>query len=162
MARRGRPANIWSNNGTNFVRTEKELREALKRLESERIGEQLSDERVQWHFNPPYSPHFGGAWERLVHSAERALKAVVGKQFANDETLLTFMAEVESLMNGRPLTRVSTDYRDEGALTPNHFLLGRGNLNIPPNIVNNKDLCSRRRWKHAQVMTQHFWKRWLR
>jgi len=30
------------------------------------------------------------------------------------------MAEVESQMNGRPLTHVSTDYRDEEALTPNH------------------------------------------
>ena len=75
MARRGRPANIWSDNGTNFVGTEKELREALKRLDSERIGDQLSSERVQWHFNPPSSPHFGGVWERLVHSAKRA-KAV--------------------------------------------------------------------------------------
>ena len=102
MARRGRPANIWSDNGTNFVGTERELREALARLDSERIGDQLSNERVQWHFNPPSSPHFGGAWERLVQSAKRALKAVVGKQRVNDETLLTFMAEVESLMNGRP------------------------------------------------------------
>ncbi|XP_020615567.1 uncharacterized protein LOC110053651 [Orbicella faveolata] len=47
MARRGRPANIWSDNGNNFVGAEKELREALKRLDSERIGDQLSDERVQ-------------------------------------------------------------------------------------------------------------------
>ena len=67
-------------------------------------------------FNPS-SPHFGGTWERLIQSAKRALKAVVGKQCANDETLLTFMAEVESLMHGRPLTHVSTDYRDEEALT---------------------------------------------
>jgi len=89
---------------------------------ADRIGDQLSNERVQWHFNPPSSPHFGGAWERLVQSAKRALKAVVGKQRVNDETLLTFM-------NGRPLTHVSTDYRDEEALTPNHFLLGRGNPN---------------------------------
>jgi len=71
---------------------------------------------------------FGGAWERLVQSAKRALKAVVGKQRVNDETLLTFMAEVESLMNGRPLTHVRTDYRDEEALTPNHFPVGRGTL----------------------------------
>ena len=162
MARRGRPANIWSDNGTNFVGTEKELREALKRLDSERIGDQLSNERVQWHFNPPSSPHFGGAWERPVQSAKKALKEVVGKQLVNDETLLTFMAEVESLMNGRPLTQVSTDYRDEEALTPNLFLLGRGNPNFPSDIVNDKDLCSRKKWKHAQVMTQHFWKRWLR
>ena len=73
VARRGRPANIWSNNGTNFVGTERELREALKRLDSERIGDQLFNERVQCHFNPPSSPRFGGAWERLVQSAKRAL-----------------------------------------------------------------------------------------
>ena len=90
IARRGRPADVWSDNGTNFVGTEKELREALKRLDSERIGDKLSDERVQWHFNPPSLPHFGGPWERLVQSAKRALKAVVGKQRVNDETLLTF------------------------------------------------------------------------
>ena len=52
MARRGQPANIWSDNGTNFVGTEKELREAVKRLDGERIGDQLSADGVQWHFNP--------------------------------------------------------------------------------------------------------------
>ena len=153
IAKRGKPANIWSDNGTNFVGAEKELREAVKRLDGERISDQLSADGVQWHFNPPSSPHFGGVWERLVQSAKRALKAVAGKQCVNDETLLTFMAEVESLLNGRPLTHVSTDYRDEEALTPNHFLLGRGNPNVPPDVVNDKDLCSRKRWKHAQVMT---------
>ena len=51
MARRRRPVNIWSDNGTNFVETEKE--EALKRLDSERIGDQLSNERVQGPNFPP-------------------------------------------------------------------------------------------------------------
>jgi len=46
MARRGGPANIWSER-TNFVGTEKKLREAPARLDSERIGGQLSNERVQ-------------------------------------------------------------------------------------------------------------------
>ena len=162
MARRGRLAHIWSDNGTNFVSAEKELREAVKRLDRARVGNQLSVDGVQWHFNPPSSPHFGGAWERLVQYAKRTLTAVAGKQCVNDETLLTLMAEVESLLNGRPLTHVTSDYREEEALTPNHFLLGRANPNFPPDAVNDKDLCSRRRWKHAQVMTQHFWKRWLR
>ena len=95
-------------------------------------------------------------------SAKRALKAVVRKQCVNNETLLTFMAEVESLMSGRPLTHVSTDYRHEEALTPNHFLLGWRNPNFPPDVVNDKDLCSRKRLKQAQVLTQYFWKSWLR
>ena len=59
VARRGQPAHIWSDNGTNFVVAEKELREAVKRLDGERIGDQLSADGVQWHFNPPSSPHFG-------------------------------------------------------------------------------------------------------
>ncbi|KAL9969332.1 hypothetical protein ACROYT_G021532 [Oculina patagonica] len=59
---------------------------------------------VQWHFNPPASPHFGGVWERLVKSAKQALKAVAGNQRVTDETLLTFIAEAESMMNSRPLT----------------------------------------------------------
>ncbi|KAK2564468.1 hypothetical protein P5673_011910 [Acropora cervicornis] len=136
MARRRKPANIWLDNGTNF---------ALKHLDNERIVDQLSTEKVPWHFNRPSSLHFGGAWECLVQSAKRVLKAVVGKQCVNDEMLLTFMAEVESLMNGRPLTHVSTDYRDEEALTPNHFLLGRANPNFLPDVVNDKDLCNRKR-----------------
>ena len=79
MARRGRPAHIWSDNGTNFVGAEKELREAMRRLDSERVSNQLSVDEIQWHFNSPSSPHFGGASERLVQSAKRALKAVAGK-----------------------------------------------------------------------------------
>ena len=51
--------------------------------------------------------------------------------------------------------------KDLDSLTPNHFLLGRANLNLPLDVVSDGDLCSRERWKHAQVMTNHFWRRWL-
>ena len=69
----------------------------------------LSADGVQWHFNPLSFPHFGGAWEHLVQSAKKALRAVAGKQCVNDQTLLTFTAEVESLWNGRPLTHATSD-----------------------------------------------------
>ena len=107
------------------------------------------------------SSHFGGTWERLVRSTKRALKAIAGKQRVTDEALLTFMAEAESLVNSRPLTPLSSDCKDLEALIPNHFLLGRANLNLPLDVVSDGDLCSRKRWKHAQVMTNHFWRRWL-
>ena len=95
-------------------------------------------------------------------STKRALKAIAGKQRVTDETLLTFMAEVESLVNSRPLTPLNSDCKDLEALKPNHFLLGRANLNLPLDVVSDGDLCSRKRWKHAQVMTNHFWRRdWL-
>lgn len=39
MAIRRRPANIWSDNGTNFAGAEKELRVALEHLDREQIGD---------------------------------------------------------------------------------------------------------------------------
>ena len=104
----------------------------------------------------------GGIWETMVQSVKRALKSVAGKHWVNDETLLTFMAEVESLLNAHPLTHVSVGPRDEETLTPNHFLVGRASPNVPQDVVCERDLYSRKVWKHAQVMTDHFWKRWLR
>ena len=162
IARRGKPAHLWSDCGTNFVGANREIRQALKQWNQAQVEDQLCQEGIQWHFNPPASPHFGGAWERLVQSAKRALNSVAAKQRVTDETLLTFLAEVESLLNGRPLTHVSSDPQDEETLTPNHFLTGRANINLPIDVVTDRDLNSRKRWRHAQVMTNHFWKRWLR
>ena len=122
----------------------------------------MVQQEIEWHFNPPAAPHFGGVWERLVQSCKRAIRAVVGKQILTDEVLLTVMAEVEALLNSRPLTHVSTHLSDEEALTPNHFLLGRPSPNLPPDIFVGKEISSRRQWRQTQVVTNHVWKRWLK
>lgn len=161
VARRRKPVHLWSDRGTNFVSTNKEIGQAIKRWNQSQIEDQLSQEGIQWHFNPPASPHFGGAWERLVQSAKKALNAVAARQRVTDETVLTFLTEVEALLNSRPLTHISSDPQDEEALTPNHFLIGRTSNNLPMDVVTDRDMSSRKRWKHAQIITNHFWKRWL-
>ena len=80
----------------------------------------------------------GGIWERLVKSAKKALKITLNGQLVNDETLLTLMAEIESLLNSRPLTHVSIDPQDLEAITPNHFLIGRNSPNIPPDVFDER------------------------
>ena len=162
IARRGRPSQIYSDNGTNLKAGEKELRLCLQRLNQAQLADALTQEQVDWCFSPPASPHFGGSWERLVRSAKRALYAVIGDRAVTDEMLLTVMAEVEGLLNSRPLTHVSTDPNDYEALTPNHFLLGHASPNLPPGIFEDGDLCSRRRWRHTQRLVDHIWKRWRR
>ena len=162
MARRGKPRNIYSDNGTNFVGAERELTECLDGLDQAKISDTLSQDRIQWFFNPPSAPHFGGVWERLVKSAKKALKIILNGQLVNDETLLTVMVEVESLLNSRPLTHVSVDPQDLEPITPNHFLLGRNSPNMPPGVFDERDLNSRKRWRQAQTLTDHFWRRWLR
>ena len=68
IGRRGRPRCIYSDNGTNLVGGERELREALLEWNQQRIDETLSQENIMWRFNPPTTSHMGGAWERLVAS----------------------------------------------------------------------------------------------
>ena len=47
------------------------------------------------------------------------------EQLLDDEGLNTLMCEVEAIVNGRPLTKLSDDPRDLEPLTPNHLLLLR-------------------------------------
>ena len=162
IARRGRPQQIFSDNGTNLKAGERELRACLRELNQNQVADAMTQEDIDWRFNPPASPHFGGVWERVVRSAKRALVAIIGQNTVTDEMLLTVVTEVEGLLNSRPLTHVSADPNDLQALTPNHFLIGRASPNLPPGIFDDSDMSHRRRWRHAQRLIDHFWKRWRR
>ena len=48
-----------------------------------------------------------GVWERPVQTTKKHLKNVVGDGLLNDLELRTLLAEVESIVNNRPLTAVS-------------------------------------------------------
>ena len=104
----------------------------------------------------------GGCWERLVASVKRTLRAVIGSQHVTDEVLTTVLAEVEFVLNSRPLIYVSSDAGDPAALTPNHLLLGRDAPCLPPGVHSDERLNVKRRWKQAQLIVEHFWKRWSR
>ncbi|XP_011879230.1 PREDICTED: uncharacterized protein LOC105568293, partial [Vollenhovia emeryi] len=71
IGRRGRPTKIYSDNATNFVGADRELKEmyqfARAQMEGD-SGEALSNEGIEWSFIPPLSPHMGGIWEAGVKS----------------------------------------------------------------------------------------------
>ena len=149
ISRRGRPKVIYSDNGTNLRAGDREIREGLERMQKQKIADTLTQQEIEWHFSPPSAPHFGGIWERIVRSCKEALKFTLNARATSDEVLTTVFAEVESLLNGRPLTHLSVDPNDSEPLTPNHFLLGRPNPNLPPDVIVESDISSRRRWKTA-------------
>ncbi|XP_075258365.1 uncharacterized protein LOC142350403 [Convolutriloba macropyga] len=66
IARRGMPLVFCSDNGTNFVGTEKELLLCFLNLAKKKIASELAQKGVKWKFNPPAAPHHGGVWESKV------------------------------------------------------------------------------------------------
>ena len=162
IARRGQPVQMRSDNGGNFVKGEKELREAIAKWNQKKIHSFLLNENIKWVFNPPAGSHHGGAWERCIRTTRKVMKALLKEQPLDDEGLLTLLAEVESIINGRPITKVSDDPKDCEALTPNHLLLLRAGPNLPPGLFVKEDNYSRRRWRQVQYLADVFWRRWLR
>lgn len=69
---------------------------------------------------------------------------------------------MESIVNDRPITRVSNDPGDIEALTPNHLLLMKRQPVLPLGLFQKEDLYSKRRWRQVQYLSDIFWKRWTK
>ena len=162
IARRGQPKEIRSDNGGNFVKGEKELRETIDEWNQSQIHEHLLQQNVQWLFNPPAGSHHGGVWERCIRTVRKVMKALVKEQILDEEGLSTLLCEVEAIVNGRPLTKLSDDPRDAAPLTPNHLLLLHAGTTTPPGLFQRNEIYVRRRWRQVQYLADVFWRRWTR
>ena len=64
------PAHVYSDNGTNFVGANNQLKETYIVLNSEEhkavMSKFASESRIVWHFIPLAAPYFGGLWEATV------------------------------------------------------------------------------------------------
>ena len=70
-----------------------------------------------------------GAVEAVVKFSKRRLKAVTRDRLFKEETLSTYLTEVEAVLNNRLVTSISDDVTVE-PLTPNLFLIGRETLTL--------------------------------
>jgi len=108
ISRRGKPSDVYTDNGTNFVgaiRDMRELRQAfLKCVQQETILDFSAQEEISWHFNPPLASHFGGIWETGVKAMKFHLKRVAGTALLNCDEMETLLAQIEAVLNSRPLT----------------------------------------------------------
>ncbi len=162
VCRRGQVKRIRSDNGTNLVGSQKELKKALNDLDKDRIQDSLLKAGIQWSFNPPAASHHGGVWERLIRSARQVLNSILYQQSVDEEGLQTIFCEVEAILNNRPLCTVSSDPHDIEPLTPNHILLLKLQPILPPGVFSQSDSYARRRWKQIQYLADLFWHRWTK
>ncbi|XP_070567315.1 uncharacterized protein [Ptychodera flava] len=126
IARRGPVKMIRSDNGTNFVGARRILQEEIDKWNQQKIQDNLLQDNIEWKFNPPYGSHFGGVWERQIRTVRQLLLSLVKQQQLTDESLRTFLCEVEHTINCRPITKSSDEVKDLDALTPSMLLNMKG------------------------------------
>ena len=161
QARRGNVKQMWSDNGANLKRADRELKTALQALDQEKLKDKLRVDNISWCFNPPGDPEAGGVWERQIRTVKETLHALLNEQRPSYEVLSTLLCEVEKIMNSTPLFHVPVEPYDEDVLTPFHFLIGRATPSYPTGAFSaHVDL--KKRWHHAQKLADHFWQRWVR
>ena len=156
---------FYSDNGTNFTAAAKVLHRQLKEIES-KLDQAMSLKGFKWSFNPPYSPHRGGAWERLIGVFKRHLSHSLTGDALRYDTFVTVMTEIEAIMNRRPLTKLSTDPKDLSPLTPAHFLrpatiYSPEDASVKTAAKDEKDVLQSS-WKRAQCRIQGFKVRFMR
>lgn len=162
ICRRGQVKEIRSDNGTNFIGSVRELKEALNKLNAYKIQKTLLQDGITWKFNPPHGAHHGGVWERLIQQVKNVLHSILRQQSLDDEALQTTFCEVEAILNDRPITSASDDPNDLEALTPNHLIQLKGKPILPPGLFSKEDMYLRRRWRQVQYIADLFWKRWTK
>ena len=93
------PQMIYSTTATNFIGAEWELKEILNRIDQNCITNFLSQNSIDWNFNPPSSPWMSGTWEALIKSVKRPLKVVIQDCLFTNKMLATLIYEVELTPN---------------------------------------------------------------
>ena len=157
---------MLSDNGTNFVGAERELKnEFVQNIQLEDLARGLRKENsvsFRWKFNPPAASHQGGVFERmigLVRSCLRHMTHAVSYRTPDDEGLLTTMKEIEGVLNHRPLLPAGIDPGSYDIITPAQ-ILQPGTPAVPQALREfTKADSLRRGYRAAQWHVDQFWRR---
>ena len=156
---RGYPAMMISDNGTQLVGAQRELRQMIEGFAA--LREYCADKGMQWKFTTPGAPHQNGCAEALVKSCKSALKKAMGNHTLTPFKLYTCLLEVANLVNERPIGRIPNDPDDGAYLCPNDMLLGRASSQVPQGPFN-ETRNPRKRVEFIQQIVDSFWRRWTR
>ena len=156
VARRGNILMIISDNGTSFVGADKQLHEECMKMNHPKISDFLSQHNgdwIVWKRNPPHASNYGGVWERHIRMARKILSGMlkVHGEILHKESFRTLLAEVENLINSRPLSVDNlSDPSSLKPISPMTLLTQKSKVVYPlPGKFDGADVYSRKHWRRV-------------
>ncbi len=164
IAQCGQPSTVISDNAPQFKVVDKTLDYSWNTvLTDSNVIDYCSHSKITWKFITQYSPWRGGMYERMVGLTKRVLRRALGRNIVTFETLITYLAEAEAIVNSRPLTHIDEDGRNGFAvLRPIDFLLPQVQIGSPvfdhelDDVDYTPTLDSRGKMLHHWVSSQKF------
>jgi hypothetical protein len=162
ISRRGICKSLRSDCGTNFKGADVLLKKLFDQSthQFKELQRLLTNDGTRWIFNPPGAPHMGGKWEAAVKSVKHHLRRTIADTVLTYEDFSTLLAQVEAILNSRPLSALSDDPEDMSALTPGHFIRGAALTTIPEPTLTHLPDSRLSHLQRIQARLQTFWDRW--
>ncbi|XP_064635216.1 uncharacterized protein LOC135492597 [Lineus longissimus] len=161
VAIRGAPAHMRSDNATCFRGADNTINDLNLKFDKEKILAASTRFKIDWKFGPGDGPHHQGAVERMVQEVKKGMRHMVHADKLTFVEWETVFSQISALINSRPISAVASSPLDEPPLTPNHFLIGRGDLLSPEVPCEDYigDLHKRRAL--CRKLVDNFWCRWM-
>jgi len=166
IARRGTPSIIYSDNGTQLVRANKDI-QALWKIAVDGILQYAAIKGILWKFIVEKAPWWGGFYERMIGTFKQLLWKCIGRARLTVKELETLFCKIEATINSRPITYQYLTPGEPSPLTPNDLLIigQRATLlpakfpteSLPPDSTR-LDLTER--VKYRDLTFQHWKQRW--
>lgn len=154
IARRGRPARIYSDQGTNFIGANN----LFQKINWSKVLEYSEVRQISWKFNPPTAAWWGGWWERLIGLTKRLLRKVLGRSILSYTEMATVLCDCESVLNSRPLTFISEEGCAATPLTPSLFIQDIKESGLPEmDVIESVDL--KKTWQQRLKLKEDFRRR---
>ena len=155
ISRRGLPKSIFSDNASIFKLASKEIKHFLSKINWTKINDFCLSKGFDWTYSLPNTPHLNGVTERMVKSVKGPLRKVLGQTTLTFRQLTIVLAEIEQILNSRPLSVPSTLL--ESPITPFQLMFGRPFEPLPTQ-KNTQGFTFPDLWLKRKNILQAFWK----
>ena len=160
VSKYGPPTLLYSDNAPTFQCIARELPQVLTHP---RLHKYLNARKITWKFYVQKAPWMGGFIERVVGLYKCSMKRVLGRARLDFQEFITLVAELNGMLNSRPISYVYDTPGEADPITPSKLWCGKNITMFPPFYEaridgHNPEICNQR-LKYLDKILTYFWKR---